>query len=167
MSGSAETPEETNQNKQNESSILGILFYSSMGLVMLIFGSNFFISGATEIAILFGVSTYLIGLTLTALGTSLPELSASIQSARKGRVDFIVGNIIGSNIFNIAVAMAIAGLIQPSVVVENEFMRDAFMLIYSMLIFHFIVKSDKNIIKIVFSALLVISYVVYISYILN
>ena len=61
--------------------------------------------------------------------------------------------------------MAIAGLIQPSVVVENEFMRDAFMLIYSMLIFHFIVKSDKKHNKKLYSlVLLVISYVVYISY---
>ena len=167
MKYSTELAEETNQNKSNKSSAFSILLYSVTGLVMLTFGSNFFISGATEIAILFGVSTYVIGLTLTALGTSLPELSASIQSARKGREDFIVGNIIGSNIFNIAIAMSIAGLIQPTMVIENEFIRDTCMLIFSMVIFYFIIKSHKNTIKIVYSALLVISYVVYLSYILN
>ena len=167
MRYSRDIAEEMIQSKTNESSALNILLYSLIGLVMLTFGSEFFISGATEIAILFGVSTYVIGLTLTALGTSLPELSASIQSARKGRGDFIVGNIIGSNIFNIAIAMSIAGLIRPSVVIANEFIRDACMLIFSMVIFYFIIKSDKNIIKIVYSALLVISYVVYLSYIFN
>ena len=167
MRYSRDIAEEMIQSKTNESSALNILLYSLIGLVMLTFGSEFFISGATEIAILFGVSTYVIGLTLTALGTSLPELSASIQSARKGRGDFIVGNIIGSNIFNIAIAMSIAGLIRPSVVIANEFIRDACMLIFSMVIFYFIIKSHKNVIKIVYSALLVISYIVYLSYIFN
>ena len=83
-------------------SLANIIFYLLLSLGMLIYGSTFFINGATQIATSLGVSTYVIGLTLAALGTSLPELAASIQSARKGKFDFIVGNIIGSNLFNLS-----------------------------------------------------------------
>ena len=91
-------------------SIIVLFLYLTSSLALLIYGSNLFIRGATEIELFLGITSYVIGLTLVALGTSLPELAASIQSARKGRVDFIIGNIIGSNIFNIAIAMATAGL---------------------------------------------------------
>ena len=111
--------ETNNENEQLEEynmkfNLLKITFSLLGGITLLIYGSDYFIHGATQIALYFGVSSYVIGLTLTALGTSLPELAASIQSARKGRGDFIVGNIIGSNIFNIAIAMSIAGLINAS-----------------------------------------------------
>ena len=91
----------TRKESSESFSILNISLLSLVGVLMLIYGSTYFIDGATQIAILFGISTYTIGLTLTALGTSLPELAASIQSARKDRSDFIIGNILGSNIFNI------------------------------------------------------------------
>ena len=150
-----------------EFNLVKIIFSLLSGIVLLVYGSDYFIQGATQIALFFGISSYVIGLTLTALGTSLPELAASIQSARKGRGDFIVGNIIGSNIFNIAIAMSIAGLINASVVKEEEFTRDVALLFLSSIVFYIIIKSDKFLIKTLYSGLLVITYLVYIFFILR
>ena len=146
---------------------LKIVFLLLSGIILLIYGSDYFINGATQIALFFGISSYVIGLTLTALGTSLPELAVSIQSARKGKIDFIIGNIIGSNIFNIAIAMSIAGLISSSVVKEVDFTRDILVLLLVSSIFYLIIKSDKIFIKTVYSALLVITYLVYVFFILR
>ena len=132
---------------------------------MLIYGSAYFIDGATQIAILFGISSYTIGLTLTALGTSLPELATSIQSARKDRTDFIIGNIIGSNIFNIAIAASVAGLINSAIVNEIEFIRDILVLLTVSTFFYMIIKSDKTLVKTVYSSILVLTYFVYIFFI--
>ena len=150
-----------------EFNLIKIIFSLLSGIVLLVYGSDYFIHGATQVALFFGISSYVIGLTLTALGTSLPELAASIQSARKGRGDFIVGNIIGSNIFNIAIAMSIAGLINTSVVKEEEFTRDVALLLLSSVVFYIIIKSDKILIKTLYSGLLVITYLVYIFFILR
>ena len=139
-----------------------IIFYLLLSLGMLIYGSTYFISGATQIATTLGVSTYVIGLTLAALGTSLPELAASIQSARKGKVDFIVGNIIGSNLFNIAIAMSFAGLISSSYIESMALIRDILMLGLSTLVFYLIIQSN-NMFRTVYSLALVIIYVLYLT----
>ncbi len=153
-------------NELQEESILNIMSYAIIGLIMLLFGSNLFIDGATQIAMMFGVSTYIIGLTLTALGTSLPELAASIQSAKKGKTDFIIGNIIGSNLFNLAIALSLAGLISPAVVDQSDLLRDISMLLVCMFVFYIIIKSEKYFIKTLYSLLLVITYLMYIVVIL-
>lgn len=86
-----------------------------VGLVVLLTGSNLLVWGAQKLAIAFGVSELVIGLTVVAIGTSLPELAVSIVSALKGEHDMAIGNIIGSNIFNSLAVVGIAGLIYPSV----------------------------------------------------
>ena len=148
-----------------DSSLLKISLLLIAGVSLLIYGSAYFIDGATQIAILFGVSSYTIGLTLTALGTSLPELAASIQSARRDRTDFIIGNIVGSNIFNIAIAASMAGLINSATINKIEFIRDISFLLTISIFFYLIIKSDKTIIKTLYSSVLVITYFVYIFYI--
>ena len=155
------------KTSENKESLLMIISLSVLALSMLVYGSNLFITGATDIALFFGVSSYVIGLTLTALGTSLPELAANIQSARKGYHDFIIGNIIGSNIFNIAIAMSLAGFISATSVNINDFVRDMLILALSMLIFYFIVMSNNIIIKTVYSITLVITYILYIVFLLK
>ena len=152
----------TRKESSESFSILNIRLLSLVGVLMLIYGSTYFIDGATQIAILFGISTYTIGLTLTALGTSLPELAASIQSARKDRSDFIIGNILGSNIFNIAIAASLAGLINSAIVNESEFIRDISVLLIASIFFYMIIKSDITLIKTLYSSILVITYFVYI-----
>ena len=147
-------------------SLSNIIFYLLLSLGMLIYGSTYFINGATQIATALGVSAYVIGLTLAALGTSLPELAASIQSARKGKFDFIIGNIIGSNLFNIAIAMSIAGLISSSHIESDALARDILMLGLSTLVLYLIIQSN-SMFRTVYSVALVITYFLYLTLILK
>ena len=155
------SPDEIKSAETNDySSLTSLLIYLVLSLGMLIYGSFYFISGATQIATFLGISPYIIGLTLTALGTSLPELAASIQSARKGKVDFIVGNIIGSNIFNIAIAMSLAGIISSSDIDANDIIRDILMLSFCALALYLIIRSN-SMFRTVYSMILVIIYFLY------
>ena len=89
------------------------LAFAIAGLAMIIAGSNFTVDSATYIAKAMGVSERFIGLTVVALGTSLPELFTSVMAARKGNADIAIGNIVGSNIFNILFIVGLSGLIIP------------------------------------------------------
>lgn len=157
------------KSKENliATNISKIILYAIIGLTLLIYGSKFFINGATNIALMFGVSAYVIGLTLTALGTSLPELVTTVQSARKGKGQFVIGNILGSNIFNIGAAMSIAGLINPAIIDSDAFLRDILLLFLSTVIFYAITKSTKRTVKVVYSSLLIAIYCIYILIILK
>ncbi len=80
---------------------------------MVVFGSNITVNAATEIATMFGMSERFIGLTIVALGTSLPELVTSITAALKKNADIAIGNIVGSNIFNILFVIGTSAMITP------------------------------------------------------
>ena len=97
-------------NKQGMSVLKSIVF-TLIGLVMIIVGSNFAVDAASSIARLIGLSERFIGLTIVALGTSLPELVTSVTAARKGSADIAIGNIVGSNIFNILFVLGTTALI--------------------------------------------------------
>lgn len=90
------------------------LFWLVIGLILLVGASRILVWGAVEIATTFGVSDLLIGLTIIAVGTSLPELAASIAGALKNEHDIAIGNVVGSNMFNTLAVMGIPGLIYPS-----------------------------------------------------
>ncbi|WP_408592652.1 calcium/sodium antiporter [Paracoccus marcusii] len=90
-----------------------IAVWLGLGLVLLPVGANLLVNGATDIARAFGISETVIGLTLVAIGTSLPELAASVASALKGRADMALGNVVGSNIFNILAILGITAVISP------------------------------------------------------
>lgn len=83
------------------------------GLALIILGSNVSVEAASRLAVIFGVSDRVIGLTIVALGTSLPELMTSVAAARKGNADIAIGNIVGSNIFNILFVVGLSALITP------------------------------------------------------
>ncbi|RRJ83725.1 calcium/sodium antiporter [Aestuariirhabdus litorea] len=100
---------------------LGILL---IGLVVLIISSRALVWGATEMALMFGVSDLVIGLTVVAVGTSLPELAASIASALKKHHEIALGNVVGSNLFNLLTVLAVPGLISPSSFGPEILMRD-------------------------------------------
>lgn len=94
-----------------------------IGLLVLLLSSRVIVWGAIEIARTLGVSDLIIGLTIVAVGTSLPELAASVMSAFKGEPDIAIGNVIGSNMFNLLPVLALPALIAPGVVpvdVDNE-----------------------------------------------
>lgn len=100
------------------------LVWLVLGLVMLIASSRILVWGAVEIARIFGVSDLIIGLTVIAVGTSLPELASSIIAARKGEHDIALGNIIGSNFFNTLAVVGCAGIISPMAAGPEVFSRD-------------------------------------------
>lgn len=100
------------------------IFWLVVGLILLIVSSRMLVWGAVEIAAGFGVSDLIIGLTIVAVGTSLPELASSIIAARKGEHDIAVGNVIGSNLFNTLAVVGIAALISPMEVEPEVFSRD-------------------------------------------
>lgn len=91
-----------------------------LGLIFLVLSSRMLVWGAVQIATMLGVSDLIIGLTVVALGTSLPELAASLVAARKNEPDIAIGNIIGSNMFNLLSVVGIAGLISPIPSMANE-----------------------------------------------
>ena len=100
------------------------LLWLAVGLVALLLGSQSIVWGAVSIARSFGVSDLLIGLTVIAVGTSLPELAASITSVLKNEPDIAVGNVIGSNMFNLLPVLALPGLIAPTMVPPEALQRD-------------------------------------------
>ena len=111
----AKKQKETPEKEKGEKGIsvkLSLLF-SVVGLSMVVAGSSFAVDGATAIAKMLGVSDRFIGLTIVALGTSLPELVTSLNAAMKGNADIAMGNIVGSNIFNILFIVGTSALILP------------------------------------------------------
>jgi len=94
------------------------------GLLLLILSSRVLVWGAVDIAQAFGVSDLVIGLTIVAVGTSLPELASSVTAARKGEHDIALGNILGSNLFNTLAVVGIAGVISPMQVAPEVLSRD-------------------------------------------
>ena len=115
-----ETLEELPEKMENNKAIL----WTFVGLVLLLVSSKLLVWGASNIASEMGISDLVIGLTIVAIGTSLPELAATISSARKGETDLAVGNIVGSNLFNTLAVLAIPGVIQPLNVPEGVLGRD-------------------------------------------
>ena len=107
------------KNKESEDeatkniSVVKAIIFAVIGLVLIVFGSNVTVDAATKIAQAVGVSERFIGLTIVALGTSLPELFTSVTAARKGNADIAIGNIVGSNIFNILFVVGISAIIIP------------------------------------------------------
>lgn len=99
------------------------LVFIVLGAVLVVIGSNFVVNGATTIARACGMSERFIGLTIVAFGTSLPELVTSVMAARKGNAGIAIGNIVGSNIFNILFVIGTVALICP-VPFENRFVID-------------------------------------------
>ena len=98
--------------------------WTLVGLSALLAGSKLVVVGASDIARAYGVSDLVIGLTVVAVGTSLPELAASLASALRGEPDMAVGNVLGSNMFNLMPVLGIAGLIQPFAVEADALYRD-------------------------------------------
>lgn len=97
----------------NQSSLFTLSLKLLIGLTVLILSSHVLVWGAVDFARMLGVSELLIGLTIIAIGTSLPELASAIASARRGEHEFVIGNIVGSNLFNTLAVVGIAGSLTP------------------------------------------------------
>jgi len=95
------------------------------GLVILIVGADLLVRGASRLAAAFGVSPLVIGLTIVALGTASPEIAVSLQAAANGQGDLTLGNVLGSNIFNILFILGITSIVAPIVIAEQLIRKDA------------------------------------------
>ena len=87
-----------------------------VGLALLIFGANTLVRGASKLALSFGISPLVVGLTIVAFGTSAPEMAVSAGAVMDGRTDIAIGNVVGSNIFNVLFILGLSALIAPLVV---------------------------------------------------
>lgn len=124
------------------------MFVLTFSLVLLLASAELLVWAATEIAIIMGVGELVIGLTVVAVGTSLPELVVSVTSALKGQTDIAIGNIVGSNIFNILLVLAIPGLIYPTDFGFEILWRDyllMFMMTLILVLFAYAPKSRARI----------------------
>ena len=139
------------------------------GLVALIVGSNFAVIYAEKIAILLEISEVIIGLTIIAIGTSLPELAATINAVIKKKTDMVVGNVIGSNVLNITLVVPIIGLFSSTKLDYMLFDRDYFVMIIATILFMFLALFySSNKIPIPMIRVIGIIFVAsYVAYILN
>ena len=120
-----ETPEEHEaQEHPEEHRTSRFLMLVVFGLVLLIVGAQLTVDGAVGIARLVGISELVIGVTLVAVGTSLPELATSVVAARKGEQEIAIGNVVGSNIFNVLCILGVSGLLSPFKVNNDALLYD-------------------------------------------
>ncbi len=124
-----------NETKKPMSNLMAVVWIV-IGLACLIGGSNLFVEGATQVAAQLGVSEAVIGLTIVAGGTSLPELATTVVSARRGNSGIAIGNVVGSNIFNILAIIGITGLIQP-MAIQGITMTDFYVMVTSIILLWF------------------------------
>ena len=113
------------------------ILFVIIGCVMIIYGGNFVVDSASDIAASFGLSETLIGLTVVAFGTSLPELVTSIVASRKGENDLAIGNVVGSNIFNILMILGISTSIHPVGLQPTAVYDCIILIIFSILVLFF------------------------------
>lgn len=138
ISGENAPEEEEDESK----SIVRLILLSIIGVILIIKGSDIVVDSASELASIFGMSQRFIALTIVALGTSLPELVTSAVAATKGKADIAIGNIVGSNIFNILFVVGIVSLIIPVPFAAN-FMVDALVAIGSVVLLWLCLFRDR------------------------
>ena len=151
---------------ENQKTLL-TLFFLTVGLIALIFGSRYAVIYAENIALYLNISELIIGLTIIAIGTSLPELAATISAILKKKTDMVVGNVIGSNVLNITLVVPIIGFFSNTQLDQVLLNRDYLIMILATVIFILVVifYSSRNISLILIRAigfLFVFSYALYI-----
>lgn len=153
---------------EHEMSLRAGVIWLIVGLILLIASSRLLVWGAVGVATEFGVSDLIIGLTIVALGTSLPELAASIIAARKGEHDIAIGNVVGSNMFNILAVIGIAVVIAPMNIISFEVLqRDwitMLLLTIALLFMAYGFKNKEGEITRLEGFILVVCYVAYNTY---
>ena len=153
------------EEEQGEEMSLGkCVVWTLGGLAVIIAGSNVTVNAATAIAVFMGLSERIIGLTIVALGTSLPELFTSVTAARKGNADIAVGNIVGSNIFNVLFVVALSALI-VDIPFDKAFTFDSYVAIAAAVLLWVCVLPKEKLARWA-GALMLASYGVYLWYLI-
>lgn len=143
-----------------------MILFIIIGLAAIVLGSDFTVTGATAIAEALNVPSRIIGLTIVAFGTSLPELVTSVTAAKKHQADIAIGNIVGSNIFNILFVVGLAGIFSPEAIVfESAFIIDAIVALFAIVLLWLLIFKNKKLEKIG-GIVMLICYAVYFVYLL-
>lgn len=159
-----ETAEESDEEGESkEISVPISIVYIVGGAVAVKFGGDWVVNSAVSIATVFGMSETLIGLTIVSCGTSLPELVTSIMAARKNELDMAIGNVVGSNVFNVLMILGVAAAISPITFIMENVIDIAVLLSFSLLTWLFC-KTNKSLGKKegLFMLLCYVAYLVYI-----
>lgn len=152
------------KEKTNSKVLIKNILASVIGIILIILGGNMVVSSASNIASDFGVSDQLIGLTIVSIGTSLPEFVTSIIAAIKGESSIALGNVIGSNVFNILFVLGASATISPMSIDPVLFIDTLFMIIVTLITYLFAIqKRDINKVE---SIVLVLLYIGYMAYLL-
>jgi len=157
-----------NANTGEEYEILPVwkcILFIVCGIIAIVIGGNLVVDSASQIASNFGMSDNLIGLTIVACGTSLPELVTSVVAAKKNEVDMALGNVIGSNIFNILFVLGIATAISPIDFVQENMVDILVLVVMSLLVWAF-AWSKKKIVRWE-GVVMLLGYALYLGYIIN
>ena len=134
------------------------------GIVAIKFGGDFVVNGASTVATKLGLSQNLIGLTIVACGTSLPELVTSVVAARKNELDMALGNVIGSNIFNILMVLGISSAISPVALIRENIIDIVLLMVFSVMVWIFAGTRKK--IERKEGIIMVVVYLIYCAYII-
>lgn len=140
------------------------IIYSIIGIAGIIAGGDLVVDSATDIAISFGIDEMLVGLTIVALGTSLPELVTSVVAAVKGETDIAVGNVVGSNLFNILFVLGMSTAIHPILLTSISIYDSAILIAVSLLVFIPMIKK-KSLTR-SWGIAMILIYAVYLTYII-
>lgn len=155
----------TAQSEETETKVRSIpvsIIYIIGGIIAIKFGGDFVVDNAKALALTFGMSETLVGLTIVAVGTSLPELVTSIVAARKGETNLAVGNVLGSNIFNVLFILGISCTISPISVGMQSFVDNIVLLVLSLVTFAF--SYSKREIDRKEGIAMIVMYIVYMAY---
>jgi len=158
------------ETAEKAKSLKQAVFWLISGLLLLVASSRILVWGAVEIAQIFGISDMIIGLTIIAVGTSLPELASSVIAARKGEHDIALGNVLGSNLFNTLAVVGIAGSIHPFAVEPETLSRDMAVmgaLTLSLFLIGYGFRGRQGRINRFEGAVLLLVYVVYNAYLIS
>jgi cation:H+ antiporter len=136
------------------------LIITSIGLVALISGADLTVEAASNVARIFGVPEVIIGLTVLAVGTSLPELVASVAATARGHADLAIGNVVGSNIFNLLLVLGVTSVIRPIPIPDGGYLDLLMVGILSLVLFGVSLSANRRIIR-GEAALLLVSYLGY------
>lgn len=160
-----EAEEIKNDEKQKKIGVYSIMIIG--GLVMLVIGGQLIVKSATTIAESLGISQAIIGLTIVALGTSLPELATSVVAAMKKNSDIALGNIIGSNIFNMFFILGISAIVRPLPAYDNMAIDLIITALGSLLVLIFVITNKKHEIKRWEGFLLLCIYIIYLIWMIS
>lgn len=162
--GEADLMEEVPEDAKKDS-VLKLILITLVGMGLIVWGSDITVDAATNIAKTFGMSERLIGLTIVAFGTSLPELITSVTAGMKGKADIAIGNIVGSNIFNILFVVGTAALITPVAFATNFVIDSIVATLAAVLLFVCVAKHMQ--LRKMGGILMLVSYAGYFVYLMQ